>query len=199
VEVGTKGIAPDRLRAYLAIAEELGSPVLRTLNDADGRRPTPDEAVALLRQVTPDFERAGVHLAIENHDRLPAATLVEILSRVGSRRLGICLDTANSLGCLEGTATVVETLGPHAVNLHVKDCRVARLPHEKGFVVEGCPAGRGQLDVPALLARVRSFGRAPSAILELWPPPEADVEASVSKERAWAEESVRYLRHYLPD
>jgi sugar phosphate isomerase/epimerase len=199
LEIGTCGIAPGNLRRYVAIARQLKSPILRTLLDTAGHQPTPDEAVATLKSLADDFVRAGVRLAIENHDRFRAETLVDIIKRVGGDWLGICLDTANSLACLETPAMVVETLGPWTINLHIKDFRFARLPHHKGFAVEGCPAGQGQLDIPRLLATLCEQGRDCNAIVELWPPPEPTIDESVSKEDAWARTSVRYLREFIKD
>lgn len=198
LEIGTCGIDPAGLRRYLAIAQQLNSPLVRTLLDTQDHRPTPDEAVVTLRSVADDFENAGVRLAIENHDQFRAATLVDIIKRTGSDWLGICLDTANSLACLETPAMVVETLGPWTINLHIKDFRFARLPHHKGFIVEGCPAGQGQLDVPWLLAALAEQGRDCNAIVELWPSPEPTIAESVAKEDAWAKSSVNYLRGLIP-
>jgi sugar phosphate isomerase/epimerase len=166
--------------------------------DTELSHPSPGEVVETLRGVVPEFTRADVCLAIENHDRFPAATLAEIVECLGSRHVGICLDTANSLGCAEGLDTLLRVLGPWVVNVHAKDLRVARLPHQKGFIVEGCPAGQGLLDVPWLLAKLRERGRDPNVILELWPPPEATVAESVAKEDAWAAASIRYLRRFIP-
>jgi sugar phosphate isomerase/epimerase len=154
--------------------------------------------VETLGSVLPEFARADVCLAIENHDRFPATTLSDILERLGGRHAGICLDTANSLGCGEGLETLLRVLGPWVVNLHIKDIRVTRLPHKKGFVVEGCPAGQGLLDIPALLAALRGLGRDPNAILEQWPPPAATPAESVTREEVWAAESIRYLRGLVP-
>ena len=128
-----------------------------------------------------------------------AQTLLGIVRRLESARVGICLDTVNSLGCLEGPEIVVGVLGPYAVNLHVKDFSLRRLTHNMGFLVEGRPAGQGRLDVPWLLRQLRATGRDPNAILEQWPPPENDLEATIVKEAAWAEESVAYLRALIPD
>ncbi|HEY1379908.1 MAG TPA: sugar phosphate isomerase/epimerase family protein [Gemmataceae bacterium] len=199
LEVGTRGCRPDHLRQHLRIAERLASPILRTVLDADGHEPTPDEAVALLRTVAPDFERAGVRLAVENHDRFRAAVLADIFERVDSAAVGLCLDTANSIGCVENVETLLRVLGRWVVNLHVKDYAITRLPHGKGFVVEGRPAGQGQLDVPGVLAELRRQGRDVTAIAELWPPPEGAPPESAAQEEAWARESVRYLRRFIPD
>jgi sugar phosphate isomerase/epimerase len=191
LEAGTRGIEPETLSRYLEVALLLNSPILRTLIDSPGRQPSPEQALNELAASMPAFERAGVVLAIENHDRFKARTLHRIVEQVSSSHLGVCLDTANSLGCGEGIDQVLDTLAGIVVNLHVKDFVTRRLPHNKGFVVEGAPAGKGLLDIPAILARLP---RDISAIVELWPPPEDDIEASVAKEHAWAAESVRYMR-----
>jgi sugar phosphate isomerase/epimerase len=198
LEVGTRGIDPDRLRRYAGIAARLRSPILRTLIDTADHRPDPYEVVETLRPVMPYFERLGICLAIENHDRFRAAILVDILDRVESPKVGICLDTANSIGCVENLDTLVAVLGARTVNLHLKDHCIFRPSHHNGFVVEGRPAGRGQLDVPRLLSSIRILGRDPNVILELWTPPEATPAETVAKEEAWARESVGYLRQFLP-
>jgi sugar phosphate isomerase/epimerase len=152
-----------------------------------------------LRDFIPECDRLGITLAIENHDRFQAAALREIFDRVAHPRVGLCFDTANSLGCMEGAEHVLAVLGPHIVNVHVKDVSVARLSHNFGFVVEGRPAGAGQLDIPSLLGRVCALGRDPNVILELWPPPEATLAATIEKENAWVSQSVRYLRQFISD
>ncbi len=194
IEVGTRGMLPEIVLPYVRIAAEFGSPILRTLIDSPGHAPAVEEAIALLRRLAPELKAAGVTLAIENHDRFKAAALRHIVECAGPDRVGVCLDTANSLGCGEGIEQVAEALAPLTVNLHIKDFVTRRLPHKKGFVVEGCPAGRGLVDIPCLLARLRAAGRDCSAILELWPPPEPELSASIAKEEAWVRESIAFLR-----
>ncbi|MCB0114750.1 MAG: sugar phosphate isomerase/epimerase [Caldilineaceae bacterium] len=197
IEVGTRGIAPDHLRRYLRIAQMAGSPILRLVIDTSTHHPHVDEVIATLRAVAPEFEAADVTLAIENHDRFTAATFVAILDAVDSTHLGICLDTVNSFGALEGPDVVIETLGPHVVNLHLKDFTIRRADHNMGFVISGAPAGQGLLDIPALLARLHGFGRSFNAILELWPAPEADMARTITKEADWVMASVAYLRKVM--
>jgi sugar phosphate isomerase/epimerase len=201
LEVGTCGTDAEHLRRYLDLAVRLGSPLLRVVLDTDKDHPSPDEVVQRLESLLPHFERAGVCLAIENHDRFPAATLADMLRQLDGkgRHVGICLDTANSLGCGEGLDTLLRELGRFVVNLHVKDFQATRLPHKKGFLIEGRPAGQGQLDIPRLLAELRSMGQNANAIVELWPAPEATLAETIAKEDAWAAESVRYLRRFVAD
>jgi sugar phosphate isomerase/epimerase len=198
IEVGTRGIGHDHLRAYLRLAERLKSPILRIVVDTPGRQPSGDEVVQALRGIVPEFERAGVCLAIENHDRFRAKVLAGIIERLGSEWVGICLDTVNSFGALEGPGAVLEVLKPYVVNLHVKDFVVARASHMMGFAVEGRPAGQGQLNVPWLLDELRGLERDPNAILELWTPPEKSLPATIDKEAAWAGASIEYLRTLIP-
>jgi L-ribulose-5-phosphate 3-epimerase UlaE len=100
----------------------------------------------------------------------------------------------NSLGALETPERVVEMLSPLAVNLHVKDFVIGRVPQMMGFVVSGAPAGEGMLDIPWLLGQMTPTQNHMSAILEQWPPWTESVEATIALERDWAERGVRYLR-----
>lgn len=198
IEVGTRGIHPDHLARCLETAWEVGSPILRVVVDREHHQPEPEEVVGRIRSFLPRLERAGVTLAIENHDRFGADTLAEIVRRIDHPRVGVCLDTVNSLGALEGPAAVVDALAGYVVNLHLKDFEIRRAWHAMGFVVEGCPAGQGRLDVPWLLERLRDAGRDPNMIVELWTPPEPDPAATIAKEAAWAMQSIAYLRTLVP-
>jgi sugar phosphate isomerase/epimerase len=196
VEVGTAGLVPDHLREYLSIAVRLHSPFLRVVIDSDDSQPSPYAAAQMLEEVLPDFRRAGVCLAIENHDRFPASILAGLLKRAGDG-VGICLDTANSLACGEDVHTVLRVLAPWVVNVHIKDFFIQRLPHKKGFIVEGRRAGCGVLNIAAVIEDLRMASRDPNLILELWPPPEPTIDESIAKEDAWARESIRYLRDFV--
>jgi len=197
IEIGASGLDRERLLTWLGLAERFRSPILRVVIDTERSHPTSDEAIAMIAGVLPDFERVGVILAIENHDRFTSRTLLDIVRRAESASIGICFDTANSVGCLERAEEVLETLGEHIVNVHIKDYSLFRQPHHKGFVVEGRPAGKGQLDAPKLLDRVKGFGRDPNVIAELWPPPQGTLEETLRLEEDWAAESVRYLRRFI--
>ncbi len=198
IEVGTRGCEPERLRRFLAIARELGSPLVRVVLDRGADHPDVATAVARLRSVDQAYRDAGVAIAIENHDRFPVAQLRQLLDQAGDQ-VGICLDTVNSLGCAEGPGEVVAGLLPWIRNLHLKDFRIRRVDHQMGFVVEGTAAGDGQLDIVGIVLALAKAGRPVNAILELWTPPHpAGIAATCDREQEWAELSVANLRRILP-
>lgn len=187
VELGTRGTDPANLLRHLDYAVALGVHLIRTL-PGDG-----DNAEAL-RSVLPEFERHQVVLALENYERLPSAELAEIVQRLSSPCLGVCLDTVNSLGALELPAFTVKTLAPHTVSVHVKDFEIRRVPYMMGFEVTGCPAGRGRLNLPAVLNELRPYGRHPNLILEQWPTLCGSLESTLAREGEWAESGFKYLQ-----
>jgi 3-oxoisoapionate decarboxylase len=198
LEVGTRGIDRDNLLRYLAIAAAVGSPFLRIVVDTADHHPSPAEVVDALGRLREDFTSAGVTLAIENHDRFAASELAGIIGALGADWTGVVLDTVNSFGALEGPDVVIGILAPIAVNLHVKDFVITRASHNMGFLVEGCPAGRGRLDIPALFSTIGRYRNDVTAVLELWTPPQQSLETTIDTERSWAEESVSYLKTLLP-
>jgi len=199
VEVGTRGIEPGHLRRCLALVGRFHSPILRIVIDTASHHPSLEEVVETLTPLEPAFTQAGVRLAIENHDRFQAQVLADLVRRLGADWAGICLDTVNSFGALEGPQVVADALGPLTVNLHFKDFTIFRASHMMGFTIEGRPAGQGKLNAPWLLNRLKGQGVDCNVILELWTPPEDDLESTIIKEQRWAEESIAYLRSLISD
>ena len=198
IEVGTRGLGDAALAEFMPRLASFDADFVRLVVDRDGDEPTPDEVIARLRTWQKRLPEK-IRIALENHDRFPARTLVEIIQAAGPDRVGITLDTVNSFGALEGPEHVVKTLAPYVLSLHVKDFTIRRVPSQMGFVIEGCPAGEGRLDIPWLLDTIRDAGRDPNAIIELWTPPADTLEETIAREAAWAERSVRYLRTLLPN
>ncbi len=194
IEVGTRGLTTENLDRHIDLAAYFSSPILRMVVDNQNYRPDLETIVTIIRKALPKLAAHGIILALENHDRLHASVFKEIVVRTGSKFTGICLDCVNSMGIGEGLETVTENLAPYTVNLHVKDFIVKRVSHMMGFVVEGTPAGKGFLDLPQILGKLRPYNRCGSAILELWTPPAVTVEETLEREESWARQSIIYLK-----
>ncbi|NMC37628.1 MAG: TIM barrel protein [Bacteroidales bacterium] len=194
IEMGGRGLTPEHTMKCLKTAEHIGSPILRMVIDAANYEPEIPDIKAILKELEPELKSRRIRLAIENHDRLKAREFEDIIQSAGSEWIGICLDSVNSMGAGEGFETVSEILIPYTFNLHIKDFAILRAPHKMGLVIEGRPAGKGMLNIPDLIRRTSATGLCNSAILELWTPPEIDIEATILKEEEWAGESIRYLK-----
>ena len=194
IEVGMRGLIADDVKNYLEIAKTLGSDILRLVIDAAGYEPEIDEVIDTLRSLVPQFERSGIRLAIENHDRFLSGDFVRMVTESDPRWVGICLDSVNSMGAGEGALEVARILAPYTINLHLKEFTVRRVDHKMGFVIEGLPAGQGLLNIPALVAEIARHGQCRSAIIELWTPPEKALNDTIRKEAEWVDASVAFLK-----
>ena len=194
IEMGGRGLTPEHTMKCLNAAVILKSPRLRMVIDASAFKPSVPDIKAIIRDLLPEFHSRNIRLAIENHDRLKAREFEDIVVSAGSDWVGICLDSVNSMGAGEGFETVSDILMPYTINLHIKDFTIRRVSHKMGLIIEGAPAGKGMLNIPDLLLRASGNQRCRSAILELWTPPEGEIDATIKKEAKWAEESIDYLK-----
>lgn len=200
LELGGRGLTPQNLDDHLVLARDLGARLLRFVIDGPGGyHPSLDEAAAIIRPRLDALEEAGLTLAIENHDRFRAVELAACVRSLAHPRVGICLDTANSLGAGEDFSTVFAALGPLTVNLHVKDVLARRLPHQLGFSVNGCAAGRGVVApaLPAALASLAAGARCRSVLLESWPEPGPNLAETCAREDSWAAEGAAWIKPLL--
>jgi 3-oxoisoapionate decarboxylase len=196
LEAGTRGLDPEHLARYVMIARRIGARVLRTV--LSGRLCGPDQMAAAeegIRHVLPALAQQGVTLALENNEAFSAAEFAGLMRRIASPLVGICLDTANSLGRPETLETVVQNLAERTVMLHAKDYDIRRIDTRMGFSVVGQPAGDGRVDFEWVLTELRQRGRDQiSIIVEHWPPYEGTIETTVRTEEEWLARSVRFLR-----
>lgn len=199
LEAGTRGLDTEHLARYVTIAQRIGARILRTVLSGSLCSPTQVAAAEVaIRQVLPALEQQGVTLALENNEAFSAVEFAGIIDRIASPHVGICLDTANSLGRPETLRTVVENLGEYAVVLHAKDYDIRRIDTRMGFSVVGTPAGDGRVDFDWVLAELRRRGRRDiSVIVEHWPPFAGTIEETLRMEEEWLAKSVRFLRSKL--
>jgi sugar phosphate isomerase/epimerase len=194
LEIGARQLTEKRLEQYLQLADTFQSPLVRFVIDDAGYEPDASTVTGLLKNVVGYLGKKKIKLGIENHDRFKAKELAFIMESVGDKNVGVCLDCANSLGAGEGIDYVSGVLAPYTINLHIKDYKIERLSHKMGFLVQGCPAGKGMTDVPRLLDLLSAHGHCDSAILEQWVVPEGDIDETVDKENRWADEGIHYLK-----
>jgi 3-oxoisoapionate decarboxylase len=199
LEVGTRGLDPEHLGRYISIAQRIGARALRTvLSGSMLGRDQLAAAEEAIKAVTGALERQGVTLALENNEALSSAEFAGLMQRIGHPLVGMCLDTANSLGRPEELQSVVRNLAEHTVMLHAKDFDIARIDTRMGFSVFGAPVGDGRVDFGWVVSELLSHRRQEiSVIVEHWPPFDTDIETTVRTEDLWLERSVAHLASIL--
>lgn len=194
IELGTKGIEPERLARFLTFAEVFDAKLVRSMVTGPDSNPTLPQALNWLTEALPAYEAEGVTLALETYEQVSTENLVELVAAAGSPNIGVCLDPANVVARLEQPMEVVELAAPVTVNVHVKDFAFARQDGWVGFTYSGAAMGTGLHDYPHLLREVRPRERGVNEIVEHWLPWQGGAEATVRAEQAWTRTTVDYLR-----
>ena len=186
VEVGTRGMSDEIISRYLEIARIFNSPLLRIVAAKSPDHPTREQILKTLKKWEPQARNLGIKIGLENHDKMSCKDLKYIMESIDSPFIGICLDTVNSFGALEGPDYVIEMLSKFVINIHLKDFRIFRPEHGLGFILEGTPAGEGQLDIKRLIENehVKKKGDV-TAILELWVPQQGTLSETIELENRW--------------
>jgi len=194
LELGTKGIRPEHLRKFLGIAGILGAPLLRTMFNVPGHTPSAEEAAAIFTEVLPEFEAAGVKIAVETYEQVPTSRILDVIRRVDSPYLGICSDPANTVAALELPRDVIDAVTPHVLNMHIKDFAFSRKEGWVGFTYSGAPLGEGLLDYDYMAGKLQPKERNINQIVEHWLPWQDSEEETIRRENQWTQQSLDFLR-----
>ncbi len=190
LELGTRGLDTAHMHHYLDLAGATGARLVRGMVT----RPEASEAVGLLGNFLPDYEAAGVTVALETYEQVPTARLVEIVEQVGSEHLGICLDPANSVAALEKPTETVATTAAYVKNLHVKDFAFSRQAGWVGFTYAGARLGEGLLDYDGMIAAVQPERKGVNQIIEHWLVWQGDPATTARVEAEWTSHNIDFLR-----
>jgi len=106
-----------------------------------------------LQLAEPVAGRHRVRLAIENHKDWRVPDMLDMLERINSEYVGVCVDTGNSFALLEDPMEVVEAYAPWGFAAHLKDMAVAE--YEDGFLLADVPLGEGLLDLSRMVQILR--------------------------------------------
>lgn len=198
IELGMTGCDPGLVETYLGLARRLDARLLRIAPTAQESQGSDASIADLFGALLPAVRGAGVTLAIENHFHLPSPRLVRIVQMIGDPAVGVCLDVANSIACQEWPFDTIEMLAPLAVNLHLKDFRIALDPHGVGCAIVGTPLGAGEMDIGRVFATLAAADRQVNVILEHWLPWQGSFEQSRQAELDWLAETVSAARQWVP-
>jgi sugar phosphate isomerase/epimerase len=159
ITLETEGYDPNKLAIAIDLGTRLGAGTIRTMVGGaklgGDRRPLAgrwqsflQEVLTGLREATAIAERAGVNLAVENHQDLASEELLWLCESIGSQKFGITLDTGSTLATAEEPVDFARRVAPYVKNVHLKDYQVYMC--DEGYRLVRCPLGQGVVDFPAL-------------------------------------------------
>jgi len=135
--------------ATVARAVLLSGRRYETFKTADEFRDFHARSGRSLALAEPVAKKHGLRLAIENHKDHTAPEMLEMLRKLASEWVGVCVDLGNNVALLEDPAEVVRTLAPVAFSVHLKDMAVDS--YDEGFLLSEVPLGTGMLDLPEMI------------------------------------------------
>jgi 3-oxoisoapionate decarboxylase len=159
ITLATGGYAAGPLKESILLGTQLGAETVRTVvggaKIGGDRRPLAgrwqpflQEVLSNLKEATATAEKAGVNLAVENHQDLASEELIWLCESIGSARFGINLDTGNPLATAEEPLDYFRRVAPYLKNVHLKDYAIYL--SAEGYRLVRCPLGQGVIDFPAL-------------------------------------------------
>ena len=121
------------------------------------------EAVTAIRELAEYCRRNGQNLRYETGQETPI-TLVRTIRDVGTDNQGVNFDLANLI--LYGKANpvdAIELLGPYVQGIHAKD---GLWPTDPAKLGEEVPIGKGKVDFPRIIARLKEIQYAGAITIE---------------------------------
>ncbi len=150
--------------------------------------------MAIFKEVLPEFEAAGVKIAVETYEQVPTSRILEVIRGVDSPYLGICSDPANTVAALELPREVIDAVAPYVLNMHIKDFAFSRKEGWVGFTYSGAPLGEGLLDYDYMAGKFQPKERNINQIVEHWLPWQDSEADTVRLENQWTQQSLDFLR-----
>jgi sugar phosphate isomerase/epimerase len=135
-------------------------------------------------------EDEGLKLALENHLDFTADDILELLTHIDSKSLGVTYDTGNALRLGEHPVRAAEKLAPYSYATHIKD--VAPVyggdPAEWAFFAS-VPLGKGIIDIEAVIRSMTEVGYKGMFTIEI-----DYLNPDYADEFTALEESVQFLK-----
>jgi sugar phosphate isomerase/epimerase len=205
IETGAGSVEPEYLSRLVEVSRKLGAHLMRVIPGIDRQGGAAgmaakigeqlDRNAGVIRRILPQAKDAGVRLALENHAQINSGELRRLVEAIDDDRVGVCLDTMNSIVLMEHPIYTTEMLAPWTVCVHLKDFTIQ--PSPRGHWITGTPLGDGVVDFQRILQMMRESGRDPSVDIELFVDRKESEEENLTWEEHCVEKSVRYARNVL--
>lgn len=198
LEAGMRKATAERLSEYIRIAGKIGAHMLRLIIDGKDYEPDLQESRRIFSSMIPQLEENDVILGVENHDRFSSLEYARVIRTVDHPRVGLTVDTVNSLSAEEPIDEVLKNMAPYCVCLHVKDYMIKRYNGGGGLKITGACPGKGRLDIQKCFEECRTRSAYSfNIILESWMEPCGTLMETLRMEDEWARAGIVLLKDMI--
>ncbi len=200
-EYGVERMDLDDIESGIDICRLLGAELLRVRLGFDRFSPgirvekELERAREILLAATGLLEQSGVKLAVEYRGDATGGELADLIEKVGSPHVGVCLDVGNHLCVLEEPMQALLILLPYAFTIQFRDYTMALSLY--GCKTTCAALGQGVLPLAEMLGMIQIDPRHDRIVLHVPIEGTADTRASLAREDQAVRESVRYCKETL--
>lgn len=165
----------DRFDAEMKSAAAVGAPAVRStiftgrryeyFRSLEKYREHDIQSRRSLELAAPIAEKYRVAFAPENHKDHRVEERIDVLQKISSEYVGVCVDTGNNFALLEDPVETARRLAPWARSVHIKDQAVQST--NDGFLFGDIPLGQGFIDLKQIVVILKSARPTLNFTLEL--------------------------------
>ena len=153
----------DSFQDMVRAADQAGATVIRTVLFS-GRRyeaftdlqQFQEARQAAWKSVTlaePILRKRKMKLAIENHKDLRSEDLLQLIDRIQSEYIGVCVDLGNNYALMEDPVSITRAFSKFAYSCHIKDHILKS--YNKGFLLFDAKLGTGVINLRQAVSTLR--------------------------------------------
>jgi sugar phosphate isomerase/epimerase len=153
----------DAFQRTVRAADQAGATVIRTVLFSGRRYESFTDAAqfqearqAAWKSITlaePVLRKRKIKLAIENHKDLRSEDLLQLIGRIQSEYVGVCVDLGNNYALMEDPIDIVRAFSKFAYSCHIKDHVLKS--YNKGFLLFDAKLGTGVINLRQAVSTLR--------------------------------------------
>ena len=153
----------DDFRSMVRAAEQAGASVIRTVlfsgrryesyTDMQQFQQARQAAWKSVTLAEPILRKRKMKIAIENHKDLRSEDLLQLIDRIQSEYIGVCVDLGNNYALMEDPVDIARAFSKFAYSCHIKDHILKS--YNKGFLLFDAKLGSGVINLRQAVSTLR--------------------------------------------
>ena len=155
----------DDFKKTLKAADQAGARVVRVVlfsgsryesfSDFEHYQEARNQAWKSVTLAEPMLRKRKMKIAIENHKDLRSPDLLELLDRIQSEYVGVCVDLGNNYALMEDPVDIARAFAKFAFSCNIKDHQLRS--SDRGFQLFDAQLGTGIIDLRKAISTLKQY------------------------------------------